>query len=323
VSRLFEMIQRQKLALVGLVILAIFGLSATLAPYLAPCDPKEMFTPMLPPSRSHPLGTNDIGQDIFSELLYGARFSLFIGFLSAATSTAIGLCLGLISGYYDKLGFTIMRTVDIFLAIPRFPLVILMAAFLRPGLKTLLLFFVLFGWSRTTRLVRSQILSERSREYVDAARLVGASDLRILGRHLLPSAIPVALVQLIMEFQHVILTESGLSFLGLGDPTIKSWGTILHYAFEYPTIFISDVWVRWAIPPGACITLVVLALTFVSFSLEERANPRLSRTPIRAKAIPWSAIPQRDDSHTRLRGEGELDLSMGKRTRTVTQLRSS
>lgn len=277
-SRLFKAIREQKLALVGLAILALFGLLAVLAPYLSPHDPEAMDTPMLPPSRLHPLGTNDIGQDIFSELLYGARFSLLIGFLSAALSTAIGLSLGLVSGYWDRVGFAIMRVVDVFLAIPRFPLIILMAAFLRPGLRTLVLFFVLFGWPRATRLVRSQILSERNREYVDAARLIGASDLRILSRHLLPGTIPIALVQFIVEFQHVILAESGLSFLGLGDPTIKSWGTILHYAFAYPTIFISDVWVRWAVPPGACITLVVLALALVGFSLEEWANPRLNRT---------------------------------------------
>jgi ABC-type dipeptide/oligopeptide/nickel transport system permease subunit len=320
------MIRRQKLALMGLAILAIFGLLATLAPYLAPCDPKEMFTPMLPPSRLHPLGTNDIGQDIFSELLYGARFSLLIGFLSAAASTAIGLWLGLISGYYDKLGFAIMRMVDIFLAIPRFPLIILMAAFLRPGLKTLVLFFVLFGWSRTTRLVRSQILSERNKEYVDAARLVGASDFRILGRHLLPSAIPIALVRFIMEFQHVILAESGLSFLGLGDPTVKSWGTILHYAFEYPTIFISDVWVRWVVPPGACITLMVLALTFVGFSLEEWSNPRLSRPQTFSEGGSLTISFARERLPRLLTGDEKLASlrrrSAGMVARTATRLRS-
>lgn len=273
--RLLEATRGQALARAGLVMLALFGLLAALAPSLSPQDPEEMDTPMLPPSRSHPLGTNDIGQDILSELLYGARFSLLIGFLSAVTSTSLGLCLGLISGYRDKVGFAIMRVVDVFLAIPRFPLIILMAAFLRPGLKTLVLFFVLFGWPGATRLVRSLILTERNREYVDAVRLLGASDCRIMVRHLLPASIPIALVRFIMEFQHVILAESGLSFLGLGDPTIKSWGAILHYAFEYPTIFISDVWVRWAMPPGICITLVVLALTFVGFSLEEWAEPRL------------------------------------------------
>ncbi|MCK4450876.1 MAG: ABC transporter permease, partial [Anaerolineae bacterium] len=196
-SRLLEAIREQKLALVGLAMLAVFGLLAAFAPYLSPHDPEEMYTPMLPPTQLHPLGTNDIGQDIFSELLHGARVSLLIGFLSAASSTATGLCLGLISGYHDRLGFAIMRVVDVFLAIPRFPLIILMAAFLRPSLRTLVLFFVLFGWPRATRLVRSQILSERHNGYVEAAVAVGAGDLRILVCHLLPGTLSIALVRFI------------------------------------------------------------------------------------------------------------------------------
>jgi ABC-type dipeptide/oligopeptide/nickel transport system permease subunit len=235
-----------------------------------------MDQPMQPLSSLHPLGTNDIGQDILSELLYGARFSLLVGALAAGLSTAAGIVLGVIAGYYDRIGFAIMRVVDVFLAVPRFPLIVFLAAFLKPGFWTLVLFFLLFGWTRTTRLVRSQILSERHHGHVEAAVAVGAGDLRILLRHLLPGTLSIGLVRLIVEFQHVILAESGLSFLGLGDPTVKSWGSILHCAFEYPTIFISDVWVRWAAPPGICITLVVLALTLVGFSLEAWTNPRLN-----------------------------------------------
>ena len=235
-----------------------------------------MAQPMRPPSPVHPLGTNDIGQDVLSELLYGARFSLLVGVLSAGLSTAAGIALGLVAGYYDRIGFAIMRVVDIFLAVPRFPLIVFLAAFLKPGVQTLVLFFLLFGWTRTTRLVRAQVLSERHHGHVEAAVAVGAGDLRILLRHLLPGTLSIGLVRLIVEFQHVVLAESGLSFLGLGDPTVKSWGSILHYAFEYPTIFISDVWVRWAAPPGICITLVVLALTLIGFSLEAWTNPRLN-----------------------------------------------
>jgi len=172
-----------------------------------------------------------------------------------------------------------MRVLDIFLAIPRFPLIILMAAFFRPGLRTLVLFFVLWGWPAAARLVRSQILSERNKAYVEASRLAGSRDSRILLVHLLPSTAPIALVRFVMECQHVILAESGLSFLGLGNPTIKSWGMILSHAFSYPTIFITDVWVRWALPPGACITLVVLSLALVGFSFEEWTNPRLRIRP--------------------------------------------
>jgi ABC-type dipeptide/oligopeptide/nickel transport system permease subunit len=260
----------------GWSLLALFALTAALAPLIAPHDPTEMDAPMLPPSLAHPLGTNDIGQDVLSELLHGARFSLLVGCLAAGLSTVVGVLLGVVAGYYDGAGFAIMRVVDVFLAVPRFPLIIFLAAFLRPGFWTLVLFFTLFGWTKTTRLVRSRVLSERHNGYVEAAVAVGADDLRILSRHLLPSTLSIALVRFIVEFQHVILAESGLSFLGLGDPTVKSWGSMLRYAFEYPTIFVTDVWVRWAAPPGLCITLVILGLTFIGFSLERWVNPRLA-----------------------------------------------
>jgi ABC-type dipeptide/oligopeptide/nickel transport system permease subunit len=264
------------LGFIGWSVLAVFTLTALFAPWVAPHDPAALAEPMLPPSTLHPLGTNDIGQDILSELLHGARFSLLVGALAAGISTAVGIALGVVAGYYDRIGFALMRIVDVFLAVPRFPLIVFLAAFLKPGFWTLVLFFLLFGWPKTTRLVRAQVLSERHNGYVEAAVAVGVGDVRILTRHLLPGTLSIGLVRFIVEFQHVILAESGLSFLGLGDPTVKSWGTILHYAFQYPTIFISDVWIWWAAPPGICITLVALALTFVGFSLEAWANPQLN-----------------------------------------------
>ncbi len=221
------------------------------------------------------LGTNDVGHDILTELLYGARTSLFLGALAATLSTAIGLVLGVIAGYYPRIGFAMMRVVDIFLAVPRLPLIIFLAAFLKPGFWTLASFFTLLGWTRTTRVVSAQVLSEREKDYVKAAIAMGAGDPRILVHHLVPGTTGITIMRFIVDFQHVILAESGLSFLGLGDPTLKSWGAILHYAFEYPTIFISDLWLRWAAQAGLCITLVVLALTLIGFSLDARTNPRL------------------------------------------------
>ena len=264
-----------KIATWGLAILGTLGLLALIGPLVAPYSPRQTFEPMLPPRRNHPLGTNDVGHDLWTELLYGARFSLSIALLSSILSTGLGVTLGLVTGYYDRVGHAVMRLVDIFLAIPRFPLIILMAAFLRPGATTLILFFTVFGWPRATRLIRSRVLGEREMGYVEAARLIGARGPRILFHHIGPSTIPIALVRFILEFQHVILAESGLSFLGLGDPTVKSWGNMLHYAFSYPTIFISDVWIRWMLPPGACVTLVIVVLTLVGFTLETRANPAL------------------------------------------------
>jgi peptide/nickel transport system permease protein len=262
-------------ALVGTILLGILLMLAVLASVLAPHDPKTLFEPLLPPSPQHPLGTDDIGHDLLSELFYGARFSLSIGLLSALLSTAIGTLLGLLAGYKERLGYAMMRLVDVFLAVPRFPLIVLMAAFLQPGAGTLLFFFTLFGWPRAARLVRAQVMSERNKGYVEAAQLIGARDRRIMIRHLLPGAAPIALPRFIAEFQHVIVAESGLSFLGLGNPLVKSWGLMLSFAFRYPSIMITNLWLRWALPPGLCITLVVLSLALLSYALEEQAMPHL------------------------------------------------
>jgi len=210
-----------------------------------------------------------------SELIYGSRVSLFIAFFVSLVSGLIGTALGLLSGYFERVGFFIMRIVDAFLAIPRLPLIIVIAAFIRPSIWNLIFIFVLFGWPFTARIIRSEVLSLRNRPYVDAARMLGARDFYILWRHILPNVVPLIIVQLIMEARHVILAESGLSFLGLGDPTAKSWGMILHYAFVYPTIFISDLWKWWMLPAGLCITFTILSLTFIGYALEELVNPRL------------------------------------------------
>lgn len=272
-----DRLKGDKLSLVGLAILGLFILIAALAPLISPYDPWYRDTPMQSPGGAHLLGTNDVGQDILSEIIYGGRVSLFIVFFSTITATVIGLVVGLLSGYYEKLGFVLMRVVDVFLVIPRFPIIIIMAAFLRPGMWNLIALFVIFGWPVTARIIRSGVLTQKNREYVEGVKMLGASDPYILAHYIFPAILPLVLVQLIVEATHVILAESGLSFLGLGDPTAKSWGMILHYAFEYPSIFISDVWIRWMLPAGICITLTIFAFTFIGRSLEEWANPRIRR----------------------------------------------
>ncbi len=265
------------IGLVGLGILIFFVVVAIFAPYIAPYDPHEMYKPVRHPNSDHLLGTNHIGQDILSELIYGTRVSLFIAFISSIIASYIGTSLGLIAGYFEKFGFFFMRIVDGFLAIPRLPLIIVIAAFMRPSIWNLIFIFVFFGWPFTARIIRSEVLSLRNRPYVDAVRMLGAGNFYILCRHILPNVIPLVVVQLIMEASHVVLAEASLSFLGLGDPTTKSWGMILHYAFEYPTIFISDLWKWWMLPAGLCITFTILSLTFIGYALEDLVNPRLRR----------------------------------------------
>lgn len=270
--------KEKPLGLVGLAILLVFVLMAVFAPYIAPYDPHAMYKPMELPGREHLLGTNDIGQDIASELIYGARVSLFIAFLVSAVSGGIGTALGLLSGYFERFGFFLMRIVDAFLAIPRLPLIIVIAAFMRPSIWNIIVIFIILGWPITTRIIRAEVLSLRNRNYVEAARMVGARDTYILRKHILPNVLPLLVVRLIIEASHVIIAESGLSFLGLGDPIVKSWGMILHYAFMYPTIYISDIWKWWMLPAGLCIVLTILSLTFIGYALEELVNPMLRRS---------------------------------------------
>jgi peptide/nickel transport system permease protein len=271
--------KNNRLGLVGLGILLFFVVTAIFAPYLAPYDPHKMHKYMEPPSSEHLLGTNHIGQDILSELVFGTRVSLFIAFIASITAVFIGTSFGLIAGYFEKGGFFLMRIVDVFLAIPRLPLIIVIAAFMYPGIWNIIFIFVLFGWPFTARIIRSEVLSLRNRPYVDAARMAGAGNFYILGRHILPIVIPLVIVQFILESSYVVLGEASLSFLGLGDPTTKSWGMILHCAFEYPTIFISDAWMWWMLPAGLCIVFTILSLTFIGYSMEELVNPRLKRSP--------------------------------------------
>ena len=262
-------------ALIGLFVLSLMVFCALLAPWLSPYDPREAFEPMQPPSPRHILGTNDLGYDLWAEWLQGARFSLTLGASAAALSSAIGLLIGSIAGYQERAGFVLMRLVDVFLAVPRFPLIVFMAAFVKPGFWTLLTFFTLFGWPPVARIIYAHMRAEKNREYILAAIAVGANDSRIVFRHLLPSAFPLALVRLVSEMQHVIMAESGLSFLGLGDPTMRSWGMTLSHAFRYPALLLTRVWQWWALPAGVAITLVCLALVLIGLALEPLANPRL------------------------------------------------
>jgi ABC-type dipeptide/oligopeptide/nickel transport system permease subunit len=272
--------KNNRLGLIGLGILIFFVITAVFAPYIAPYDPDQRYKPMERPKADHLLGTNDVGYDILSELVYGTRVSLFITLFASLVSAFIGTFIGLVAGYFKRFDFFLMRIVDLFLTIPRLPLIIIIAAFMHPSVWNLAFVFIIFEWSITARIIRSEVLTLKNRPYVDTARMFGAGDCHILGRHILPNVVPLVVVQLVFVSRYIILAESGLSFIGLGDPTAKSWGMILHYAFEYPTIFISDVWEWWMLPPGLCIVFTILSLTFIGYALEEIVNPRLKRMTI-------------------------------------------
>ncbi|NLD71445.1 MAG: ABC transporter permease [Chloroflexi bacterium] len=275
--RIVRWLRGNLLAATGLGMLAVVILAAILAPLLTPYSPQEGFAPLQPPSSAHWLGTNDLGYDLWTELLFGARFSLLLGALAAAAAVGVGWALGTLAGYSDAAGGVIMRVVDVLLSVPRFAIIVLMASFARPGFWNLLLFFALFGWPPVARIVYGHVRSERRQEYVLALRAVGVPARKVLLRHLAPASLPIAYARYVAEMQHVIMGEVGLAYLGLGDPLTRSWGMTLSHASRYQALLISDVWRWWALPSGLAIAVTCLALVFLGLALEPLANPRLRR----------------------------------------------
>lgn len=274
-SAFYEVLVRNAKGLLGLLILVAFALVAIFAPLIAPYDPyARVGAPFEPPSPRHPLGTNDIGQDVLSEVIYGTRISFYVGLTAPTIATLIGMLLGIIAGYMGgKVDEVVSGVIDIMLAIPSLPLIIILAAYLGQSLNNIVLILAITGWVGVARVVRSQVLSLKERLYVEAARAVGASDSRIMMYHILPNIMPLMVAYVILGATSAILTEAGLSFLGLGDPTAKSWGQILHHAQVKHALQLG-LWL-WAFVPGLMIALMGMGFTLLGMSLEEYLNPRL------------------------------------------------
>ncbi len=259
-----------------MTLLAVLGLTALFAPLLSPYDPEETVAdPFQPPGRAHLLGTNDVGQDILSELIHGSRISLTVGFLAAAMAVGIGTAVGVASGFLGGwVEMVLMRAVDLVLVVPFLPLMILLAAYLGPSFWNVVIVIGILVWARPARVIRAQVLSVRRLEYVDAALALGARPTRVMLRHVLPAVLPLSLAQFILAASGSILIEAALSFLGLGDPTAKSWGSVLYYA-QARSAFLSGAWVWWVLPPGLLITATTLGFALFGHSLEGLFNPRM------------------------------------------------
>jgi peptide/nickel transport system permease protein len=265
---------RNRLALGGGAVVLVLVVVALLAPRLAPWDPNRPDTRriLVGPDRHHWLGTDQLGRDVLSRVIHGARVSLAVGFVSVGIATLVGVVLGAVAGYYGGLvDGIVMRLVDLMLVFPRFFLLLAVLAFLRPSIWTIMAVIGLTGWMGVARLVRAEFLSLKEREFVIWSESIGAGTLRIIFRHILPNAMAPVLVAMTLGIPAAILTESGLSFLGLGvQPPYATWGNILNDGKD-------SIEIAWwmTLYPGLAILVTVLCYNLMGEGIRDALDPRL------------------------------------------------
>jgi peptide/nickel transport system permease protein len=282
--------------------------AAVFAPLLSPYEPSEVIRDasghgmtFAPPATHGPLGTDDAGRDVFSQLIYGARISLTVGFLAGFIAMFVGSVFGIAAGYFGgRVDNLLMRATDVLLVIPDLPLMIVLVATLRnlqwriSPLVVLILVIGLLYWTSTARLIRSQVLTIKERQFVARARALGAGHLHIIRKHILPQIMPLIVANTVLILSTAILVESGLAFLGLGDPTQPSWGTMLNFAFSRNAITNGAWW--FYLPPGLAIVWVTLGCVLLGNVLEEMLNPRLAVHHLedKSKMVARAPEPRRD-----------------------------
>ena len=279
--KVMKQIMKNPMGALGITILVVFAFIAvfgpTIAPYKVDVVAGGQFDKYLPQSSEHWMGTDVLGYDIFSQLLYGARTSVIVGIFAAVIASFLGASVGLYSGYVggwqDEV---IMRINDIVLSIPWLVLMIIIAAFLgEVNMVGLILIIGLTGWSGTARLVRAQVLSIRERQFIERAKAIGANDLHIIKAHILPNAFPLVFANTILTVAISILSEATLSFLGMRPVGVVTWGTMLSYAWGSSAFLIGLHW--WIVAPGLCIVFVVLGFTLFGYALDDILNPKLRK----------------------------------------------
>lgn len=260
---------------IGFCIIVFFALVSLLGSAIAPNPANYIgFESWLPPSAGHWLGTDSYGQDVLSQMIYGTRTSFLVGIIAGLITTVIGVVVGLVSGYKGGwIGESLMRAVDLFLIIPSLALMIILASFLPSmGITSTVLIIGLLSWLYMARSIRSQTMSERETGYVEAARMVGMKDSEIMFKEIMPNLVPVIMANLVLVTTQAVLAEAGLSFLGLGDPTSVSWGTILSLANANNAVLFNAWW--WIIPPGLAIAAFCFGFILIGNGILEkyRAN---------------------------------------------------
>ncbi len=272
-KKLIKKIIKNRLALSGLIIVTALFMIAVFAPVISPHNYKNIDVKniLAPPSAAHFFGTDDLGRDVFSRMIWGARISLVVGFVSVGISTIIGITLGALAGYYGRyIDMVIMRFVDIMLCIPGFFLILAVIAFVGPNIFNIMLIIGLTSWMGVARLVRAEFLSLKEREFVLGARASGASDLRIIFIHILPNALAPVFISAVLGVAAAVLLESSLSFLGLGvQPPTPSWGNIL-------TDGKANIEIAWWLSffPGLAILITVLGYNLLGEGLQDALDPK-------------------------------------------------
>lgn len=274
--RFVRVLRRNAMFILGLIIVLGVTFAAVFAPLIAPFDPNELHLDAIlkAPCAEFPLGTDRLGRDVLSRLLYGGRVSLWVGFVAVGISISIGALLGLVSGYFGGLvDEIVMRFVDIMLCFPSFFLILAVVAFLEPSLFNIMVVIGLTSWMGVARLVRAETLTLREREFVSAARLAGTSTWRIMTRHILPNAMAPVTISAILGIGGAILIESGLSFLGLGvQPPQASWGNML---MDGKSVIEEASWL--SLFPGLAILITILGYNLLGESLRDFLDPRLKK----------------------------------------------
>jgi peptide/nickel transport system permease protein len=278
VARAWAEYRRNRIGMVGLAILVLFIAVAVLTPLLVPSSEldvtKATGVPFSPPSAEYPFGTDESGRSVLALTLWGSRVSLLVGFLATVISVLIGSVVGIVAGHFGRwTDSVLMRVTDWFLVIPFLPLAIVLATVLGPSLANIAFVIGITSWPGTARIVRAQALAVTARPYIERARALGAGDWHLVTRHILPNVVPLIFANTVLIVAVVILSETTLSFLGLGDPLRVSWGSMLDAAFSHGAASIGAWW--YLVPPGLAILLVVLAFTMCGQALEAVLNPRL------------------------------------------------
>ena len=276
----WQRFRHKKMGLLGMFMLVSMVIMAVFAPLIAPYDPYEPYEAtaadvMKPPTSEHLLGTDDSGQDVLSLVIYGARISLLVGFAASVIIVVLGCVVGIIAGYVGgRTDMILMRFTDAVLVIPALPLMLVVIAITGRSITNIILIIGLLTWSYMARVVRAQVLSVKERQFIMRARALGIKDRNIVIIHILPQILPLIFAEATLDVSFAILSEATLSFLGLGDPTLVSWGNMLSRAFMRGAVSSGAWW--YLIPPGIALAWVTLGLVFVGNAVQEIVNPRLN-----------------------------------------------